>query len=71
MNDKEKSLAVEKLLKNKLKNISIGELEDKIGKVISESVGEDYLCTISDVKYSLFSGAEFKIKVELTYNEEE
>ncbi len=67
---KEKNVDMEKLLKNKLKSISVGELEDKIAEAISELVGEDYNCTISDVKYSLFSGAEFKIKVELTYKEE-
>ena len=71
MSEKEKALDVEKLLKNKLKKVSIGELEEKIAKVISDTVGEDYLCTISDIKYSLFSGAEFKMKVELTYNEED
>ncbi len=71
MSENEKSLAVEKLLKNKLKNVSIGELEEKIAKVISESVGEDYLCTINDVKYSLFSGAEIKLSLELTYNHED
>jgi hypothetical protein len=67
---KEKNVDVEKLLKNKLKAVSVGELEEKIAKVISELVGEDYNCTISDIKYSLFSGAEFKLKVELTYKEE-
>ncbi len=67
---KEKNMDVEKLLKNKLKSVSVGELEDKIAEVISELVGEDYSCTISDIKYSLFSGAEFKLKVELTYKEE-
>ncbi len=67
---KEKNVDVEKLLKNKLKSVSVGELEEKIGEVISELVGEDYSCTISDIKYSLFSGAEFKLKVELTYKEE-
>ena len=71
MSEKEKALDVEKLLKNKLKKVSIGELEEKIAKVISDMVGEDYLCTISDIKYSLFSGAEFIMKVELTYYEED
>ncbi len=67
---KDKNMDVDKLLKNKLKSVSVGELEEKIAQVISELVGEDYDCTISDVKYSLFSGAEFKLKVELTYKEE-
>ncbi len=67
----EKNVNVEKLLKNKLKTVSIAELEEKIAETISKLVGEDYNCEISDIKYSLFSGAEFKIKVELTYKEEE
>ncbi len=66
----EKNVNVDKLLKNKLKSVSIGELEDKIAEVISDLVGEDYNCIINDVKYSLFSGAEFRIKVELAYKEE-
>lgn len=68
---KEKTYDVEKLLKNKLKTVSVGELESGIAKVISDLVGEDYKCTISEVKYTLFSGADFHIKVELTYNPEE
>lgn len=69
--NKEKALDVDKLLKNKLKNISIGDLEDGIAKVVSDLVGEDYKCTIGEVKYTLFSGADFHIKVELTYNQED
>ncbi|MCF8240738.1 MAG: hypothetical protein K9J16_05070 [Melioribacteraceae bacterium] len=68
---KEKTYDVEKLLKNKLKTVSVGALESGIAKVISDLVGEDYKCTISEVKYTLFSGADFHIKVELTYNPEE
>ncbi len=69
--NKSKALDVDKLLKNKLKNISIGELEDGIAKLVSELVGEDYMCTIGEVKYTLFSGADFHIKVELSYNPED
>ncbi|MAT56716.1 MAG: hypothetical protein K8F60_11695 [Melioribacteraceae bacterium] len=68
---KEKAIDVEKLLKNKLKSVSVGALEQGIGKVVSELVGEDYKCTINDVKYTLFSGADLHIKIELTYNPEE
>jgi len=68
---KEKAIDIDKLLKNKLKSISISDLENGISKVVSELVGEDYKCTISDVKYSLFSGADFHLKVELSYNPEE
>ena len=70
-NDKEKAIDVDKLLKNKLKSVSTGSLENAIGKVVSDLVGEDYKCTINDVKYSMFSGADLHIKVELTYNPEE
>ncbi len=68
---KEKAIDVEKLLKNKLKSVSIGQLEDAIAKVVTEMVGEDYKCTISEVKYTLFSGADFHVKIELTYNPED
>jgi len=68
---KEKAIDIDKLLKNKLKSVSISEIENGVSKVVSELVGEDYKCTISDVKYSLFSGADFHLKVELSYNPEE
>jgi hypothetical protein len=71
MAEKEKAIDVEKLLKNKLKSVSVGSLENGIAKVVSDLVGEDYKCTISEVKYTLFSGADFHVKVELTYNPEE
>jgi hypothetical protein len=70
MAEQEKAIDVEKLLKNKLKSVSIGSLENSIAKVISDMVGEDYKCTIGEVKYTLFSGADFHIKVELSYNPE-
>lgn len=59
---------VDKLLKNKLKSVSVGELESTISDAVTKLVGEDYKCTIDDVKYTLFSGADFHIKIELTYN---
>ncbi len=68
---KERSIDVDKLLKNKLKSISVGAIEDGIAKVVSEMVGEDYKCTISEVKYTLFSGADFHVKIELSYNPED
>ncbi|KUG26015.1 hypothetical protein ASZ90_004151 [hydrocarbon metagenome] len=67
---KDKTIDVDRLLKNKLKSVSVDSLEKGIAKVVSDLVGEDYKCTISDVKYTLFSGADFHIKVELTYNPE-
>ena len=71
MAEQEKAIDVEKLLKNKLKSVSIGSLENAIAKVVSELVGEDYKCAIGEVKYTLFSGADFHIKIELTYNPNE
>jgi len=68
---KERTIDIDKLLKNKLKAVSISDLENGISKVVSDLVGEDYKCKISDVKYSLFSGADFHLKVELSYNPEE
>lgn len=67
-NGQEKTIDVDKLLQNKLKNVSIASVESSISKVISDLVGEDYKCTIGEVKYTLFSGADFHVKIELTYN---
>lgn len=66
-----KPLDVDKLLKNKLKSVSIGDLEEGISKAVTDLVGEDYKCNISDVKYTMFSGADFHVKIELTYNPNE
>lgn len=70
-NGQEKVIDVDKLLKNKLKGVSIGSLENAISKTVSDLVGEDYKCTIGEVKYTLFSGADFHVKIELTYNPEQ
>lgn len=70
MSEEKLPVDVNKLLKNKLKSISVGDLESVISKSVSDLVGEDYKCTIDDVKYTLFSGADFHIKVELSYNPE-
>ena len=70
MADEKTPIDVDKLLKNKLKSVSVGDLESKISSAVSELVGEDYKCTIDDVKYTLFSGADFHVKIELTYNPE-
>ncbi len=66
-----KPLDVDKLLKNKLKSVSIGDLEEGISKAVTDLVGEDYKCNIGDVKYTMFSGADFHVKIELTYNPNE
>ena len=68
---KEKALDVEKLLQNKLKSLSIADLETGIAKTVSDIVGEDYKCTIGDVKYTMFSGADFHVKIELSINPED
>ncbi len=69
MSDKnEKAIDVNKLLQNKLKAISVADIENGIAKTVSELVGEDYKCTIGDVKYTMFSGADFHVKIELSYN---
>jgi hypothetical protein len=69
MENQEKDIT--KILHNRLKSVSIDELESGISKVLSELVGEDYKCSISNIKYSLFSGAEINLKVELSLNEDE
>ena len=69
--DKEKAIDVDKLLKNKLKSVSPAALETAIGKVVSELVGEDYKCSIGEIKYTMFSGADFHVKVEMTYDPED
>ena len=65
---KEKALDVDKLLQNKLKSLSVADLEVAIAKSVSDLVGEDYKCTIGDVKYTMFSGADFHVKIELSIN---
>ena len=70
-NGSEKVIDVDKLLKNKLKEVSVGSLENAIAKVVSDMVGEDYKCMIGEVKYTIFSGADFHIKIELSYNPEQ
>lgn len=65
---KENAIDVDRLLKNKLKSLSTADLENGIAKVVTDMVGEDYKCTIGDVKYSMFSGADFHVKIELSYN---
>jgi len=67
----EKTIDVNKLLQNKLKAVSIADIENGIAKTVSKLVGEDYKCTIGDVKYTMFSGADFHVKIELSYNPED
>jgi len=67
----EKAIDVSKLLQNKLKAVSVADIENGIAKTVSGLVGEDYKCTIGDVKYTMFSGADFHVKIELSYNPED
>lgn len=71
MSEEIKTIDVNKLLKNKLKDLTVGELEKVISESVSNLIGEDYKCTIDEVKYTLFSGADFHIKLELSYNKED
>lgn len=71
MTEEKKALDVDRLLKNKLKNVSIAALESGISKVVTDLVGEDYKCTIGEIKYTMFSGADFHVKIELSYNPED
>lgn len=61
---------INKILYNKLKSIPIDKIEEGIAKVISELVGEEYRCNVNNIKYTIFSGAEFNVKVELTASSE-
>lgn len=71
MSEKEKAIDVDKLLKNKLKTLSVSELEDAISEAISKKIGENYKASIGEVKYTLFTGADFHVKLELSYNPED
>lgn len=69
--ENEKDIDINRILHNKLKSISTDSLESGISKVISDLIGEDYKCSIGNIKYSLFSGAEFNLKVELSLKNED
>ncbi|RJP72288.1 MAG: hypothetical protein C4539_03795 [Ignavibacteriales bacterium] len=68
--ENEKDIDINKILHNKLKSVSIDSLETGISKVITDLVGEDYRCSIGNIKYTLFSGAEISLKIELTLKDE-
>lgn len=69
--ENEKDIDINRILHNKLKSISTDSLEAGISKIVSDLVGEDYKCSIGNIKYTLFSGAEFNLKVELSLKSEE
>lgn len=71
MKPENENLDINKILHNKLKSISIDSLETGISKAISDLVGEDYKCSIGNIKYTLFSGAEISLKVELSLKDED
>jgi hypothetical protein len=68
--ENERDIDINKILHNKLKSVSIDSLESGISKVVSDLVGEDYRCSIGNIKYTLFSGAEINLKIELTLQDE-
>ncbi|MCX6152095.1 MAG: hypothetical protein NTX22_16335 [Ignavibacteriales bacterium] len=68
--ENERDLDINKILHNKLKSVSIDSLESGISKVVSDLVGEDYRCSIGNIKYTLFSGAEINLKIELTLKDD-
>jgi hypothetical protein len=68
--ENEKDIDINKILHNKLKSVSIDSLESGISKIVSELVGEDYRCSIGNIKYTLFSGADINLKIELTLKDE-
>ena len=68
--ENERDIDINKILHNKLKSVSIDSLEMGISKVVSDLVGEDYRCSIGNIKYTLFSGAEINLKIELTLQDE-
>ncbi|MEI7812233.1 MAG: hypothetical protein WCJ01_07385 [Ignavibacteria bacterium] len=69
--DNKKDIDINKILHNKLKGISIDAIEAGISKAVSELVGEDYKCSINNIKFSMFSGAELNLKVELSLKSDE
>lgn len=68
--ENERDIDINKILHNKLKSVSIDSLESGISKIVSDLVGEDYRCSIGNIKYTLFSGAELNLKIELTLQDE-
>jgi len=68
--ENERDIDINKILHNKLKSVSIDSLESGISKIVSDLIGEDYRCSIGNIKYTLFSGAELNLKIELTLQDE-
>lgn len=50
---------------NKLKSVSINEIEQAVGKALTELTGIQYNCTISNIKYELIERAEFDVDVSM------
>jgi hypothetical protein len=53
---------------NKLKSVSVSDIEQAIAKVLTELTGIQYGCTISNVKYQVFEGAELDVSVSMKTN---
>ena len=69
-NGSRKVIDVDKLFENKLKEVSVGSLENAIAKVVSDMSRRLQMHDWRS-KYTIFSGADFHIKIELSYNPEQ
>lgn len=48
---------------NKLKKISTNTLENAIAKAVSELIGDEFACRISNMSYEGFSDAKLEVKI--------
>jgi hypothetical protein len=53
---------------NKLKSVSINDIERAIAKALSELTSIKYECTISSIAYEVIEGAKFEISVSMQTN---
>lgn len=60
------------LIENKLKNMSVTELENVIAKAVSDATGQEFESTISAIEYDNtgWPGASFKIQITQPMNTE-
>ncbi len=50
---------------NKIKEISVEDLEKAIAKTISELLNRKYECSISNIAYEVFDKADFQVSIYL------
>ena len=48
---------------NKLKSVSIDNIENAISKALTELTGVEYQCSISNIEYEVIEGANFEVSV--------